>query len=242
MEQIVEFIKRVQDHVVATDHLLHSLRPGVPTHPIPFFGRLHEAGVLTVAMNPSAGEFAPDRRWPTAMSAAELTQRLLGYFTDAPVQPHPWFEKAETPLRPLSLRYTGSVAHLDVVPRATRTLVGSDADIDAFLAVARADAWVFFNALDLATRARLVILTGTLTKRYYVDAWLSRQAPTFGWQLGKIDDRSIGRPGWTFHSLRNKAGRDVPVFFTSVSPSARPPANYGTNFTKALAHLERLCP
>jgi hypothetical protein len=215
---IVDFIVRVQQHVRATDSLLAPLRPDVPAwHPIPFFGRVEQAAALTVAMNPSAGEFR-NRGWPAVLSSEDLAHRLLTYFTNPRTPPHPWFDDSERPLRAIGLRYASNLAHLDLVPRGTRTVAAADGD--DFLQLGEADAWCFFEALDLAAAARLVILTGSFTKRFYAHEWVARRAPSFGWMLVDKPRRIPGGAFATFHTLRRR-GRWLPVFFTSASVNSR---------------------
>src|SRR2546423_4419057 len=68
------------------------LRPDVPLHPIPFFGNLESARVLTIGLNPSSTEFEPRRMWLEEQLKAEvLVERLVSYFRSTKPGPHPWF-------------------------------------------------------------------------------------------------------------------------------------------------------
>ena len=63
---VVEMIGRLQKkkRIVKRD-FGPVLRLDTPLHPIPFFGNLESAQVLTIGLNPSSTEFAPWRQWPT---------------------------------------------------------------------------------------------------------------------------------------------------------------------------------
>jgi hypothetical protein len=60
-------------------------RAGVVTHPIPFFGDVEAATIITIGVNPSAGEFV-ERQWPTAVGTAALTSS------------RPWWKSARLPV------------------------------------------------------------------------------------------------------------------------------------------------
>ena len=49
-----------------------NLKPRLNTFPIPFFGNILTAKVLTIGVNPSSGEFI-DRNWPVEMDGQSLT-------------------------------------------------------------------------------------------------------------------------------------------------------------------------
>jgi len=218
MEKIIDFIQRVQEHVRATDSLMDGIRHNqFVSHPIPFFGPLDSAIAATVAMNPSSTEFTPERNWSARITATELCNRLIGYFEFAATPPHVWFAESEKPLRPLGLTYAANLVHLDIVPRATRRI--QEGDSFSFGRLAEVDAWVFFEALSLASSVRLVILSGTVLRSHYMDEWVHQRASKYGWDF-VADQSRLGRPGVGYHELR-RAGRSVTVFFTSVSRNAR---------------------
>lgn len=202
----------------------HLLPPASePWHPIPFFGPLTEARALTVAMNPSADEFR-GRSWPHVLGAPQLTTRLRTYFTGAPAPAHPWFDAAGRALLPIGLRYGGDLAHVDVVCRATRTIGRGDGH--DFLSLASQEDELFFRSLESAGNAKLAVLTGSLTGRYYLHEYVARRGPVFGWHLSPKPRRVPGGPFSAFHTL-TKAGRRIHVFFTSASANRRGgPAEY----------------
>lgn len=133
------FISDVMTEVEATDPRYAALkRPGIRTYPIPFFGRIDTATVLTVGTNPSPGEFE-DERWPMGADASYVSERLLNYF-ERPPQSHPWFDAWRDALQQLNVSYeSGEVAHVDVSPRATVPM-GQISQVDLFLEMARTDA------------------------------------------------------------------------------------------------------
>jgi hypothetical protein len=231
----VDFVGRVQAHVASTAEAMAALRPDVHVnHPIPFFGRIDQARALTVAMNPSAGEFR-GRGWPSTMAAQSLASRLVTYFENSQLPPHPWFEESGRPLLTVGLRYTSNLAHLDIVPRATKTI--SRADGAAFRALADMDAWVFFGALDLALAARAVLLSGSITNAHYVHEWVARRAAQFGWSFVGKPGRVRGGPFAGVHAL-SRGGRTVNVLFTSASVNHwQGPIHYQR---LVLAHRDRL--
>jgi hypothetical protein len=77
----------------------HFFRASVVLHPIPFFGNLESAEVLTIGVNPSSTEFEPWRDWPEQrMTSEDLSNRLLDYFRRPHPKPHPWFADIEEAL------------------------------------------------------------------------------------------------------------------------------------------------
>lgn len=186
-------------------------------HPIPFFGPIDTAVALTMAMNPSADELRA-RSWPFELTADALAERLLGYFANAGVPPHPWFERSERPLLDLGLRYGAGLAHVDLVCRATRT-IGKDERV-AFLALADAEADLFFAALDLALNARVVVLSGSVTGARYAHEHVARHASKAGWRFGPKPERVRGGPFATRHELC-RGSRRLAVLFTSSSVNKR---------------------
>ena len=93
-------------------------------YPIPFFGDLRRAKVLTLSLNPSPTEFHQgghqERHWPHTLDAYSLTTRLLHYF-DLPVPPpHGWFHYRDNALNFLDCSYNRNVAHVDLHPFPTK--------------------------------------------------------------------------------------------------------------------------
>lgn len=174
---IVTFLAEVMADVAATDSRFTVLkRSEIRTYPIPFFGRIDTARVLTVGVNPSPGEFQDNRLWPAEADATYISERLVRYF-EGDVPPHPWFKPWSVALRSLGLAYeSGEVAHIDVSPRATIPMSQVE-EVDLFLEMARSDAKWLFRLLSTLERPRLVLLAGCVTKKRYMVRFLqeSRQ-------------------------------------------------------------------
>ncbi len=93
-------------------------------YPLPFFGDIRRAEVLSLALNPSHLEFTDTRRWPRrvtpmALSAEELTTRLLHYYDLPEPQPHPWFKRVTEMLLCVQCAYIRNAAHVDLISLPT---------------------------------------------------------------------------------------------------------------------------
>ncbi len=82
------------------------------------------------------------------------------------------------------------------------------------------DLWAFFGTLELCAKARLVILAGTVTGKYYINKFLQRFAPDYGYRLDGPFNRleHPGRAKIAWHKLSGH-GQELRVFFCSSSPS-----------------------
>ena len=169
---IVEDVRRTE----VSYRELHS--PDRPVQPLPFFGDVRSAQVITVGVNPSAEEFASERGWqPEPMSAEALTMRLLGYFDSG--HSHPWFEGWRHALRAAHIDSL-PWAHIDLSPRATysfgRFTMGPSASATAkasFLSMIKHDLSHFEQVLNLCGEARLILLAGGVTN-IYMDDYLGK--------------------------------------------------------------------
>ena len=105
-----ELVKRVQVGTSNSD-FDKLFRAGLFTHPIPFFGDVSTAKVITVGINPSADEFV-ENEWPKQqMTADQLGVRCREYFLDG--SRHTWFTEWEKALLHLRVSYrNGSAAHI----------------------------------------------------------------------------------------------------------------------------------
>jgi len=119
-QHLVSFTEACQIRSLAVHEKYVGLFPkGIPTHPMPFFGQLERARVLTVGLNPSTTEFEVWRCWPNELSAEGLAQRLHNYFRLKYPQPHPWFAGLHEGLSIIECSYDTGAAHVDVSPWAT---------------------------------------------------------------------------------------------------------------------------
>ncbi len=97
-------IANVADAVARDDSAFaRNYRKGVKTWPIPYFGDVCNAEVLTVGVNPSVGEFN-DGRWSEIRNADDCENRLRAYFAN-PIKPHPWFRVWERSLNLIDASY-----------------------------------------------------------------------------------------------------------------------------------------
>ena len=191
-------------------------KTGVTSYPIPFFGRVDVARVLTVGVNPSAGEFQ-NRGWPSHVDGHYLTQRLLQYFERGSAHPHPWFRVWQSALRTLDISYlTGDAAHIDISPWATAAM--SQNDPEDFAAMMQRDIPKMFNLIDKLINVRLLLMAGTVTKKYYMNDFVARTCKNSGWELaGPSPNSGAGRVAF---QVLKKGQRALPCFFCSVSPSS----------------------
>lgn len=192
--------------------------PSLSIVPIPFFGHLPTARAVTIGLNPSDGELR-NRSWPSSLTNDELYERLIHYFEDRRVPPHPWFSTWEQALQEIGVSYRdGSAAHIDLSSWPTRPL-STFIDAEPFLSLLEECIPVFSSTLAEAIDAKLFMMAGAVTKKYYMNEYVIR--------LQHLTDFTISgktsRGGSAFvsrHSLR-LAGKDLPLFFCSVSPSSR---------------------
>jgi len=91
--KVVEMVRHLQSKKSVVERDCGAiLRHDRPLHPIPFFGNLESAQVLTIGLNPSSTEFEPWRKWPDSkMDPDDLARRLAGYFRSVNPRPHPSF-------------------------------------------------------------------------------------------------------------------------------------------------------
>ena len=208
--------------VEETSHQFRALMPEAgSTHPLPFFGPLSKARVITLGLNPSAGEFAPRRKWPVVMSAADLTERLVSYWTSGSPEPHPWFQPWSRCLSELGASYHLDAAHVDLSPRATKSAgqFRQEPMKSLFLDMLRTDAPVWMEALRCAANCSLVLAAGSATNAYYINEFIRDEFPNSGVRLDGDWQRSRGQGQTTWHAMRLPGGREIPVFFCSTGPT-----------------------
>jgi hypothetical protein len=216
MSALTQYVGQVVTYVEETREVFAPFyRPDVVTHAVPFFGDVESARVLTVGVNPAAGEFV-DREWPATMTPVALVKRLKTYFGQAPAPPHPWFATWTAALARIDLSYARGAAHIDISPRATAAM-GTHSDWRGFADMVESDAKWFFELLPLCQAARTLLIAGCVTKRWYINDFVARVARRYGYQFtGQAELTGEGRVG--FHHLTGP-GCNLPVFFCSVSPS-----------------------
>ena len=114
--------------------------PNSNKNPIPFFGDLENAEILTLGVNPSPTEFHEDRCWSPEMESKKLSFRLVNYFRIWNPPAHGWFTPLETILRHDKCSYLSNAAHIDLSPRATRVMSEFKTNPSDFLNMANEDA------------------------------------------------------------------------------------------------------
>ena len=79
---LTAYLSRVDDdlHNSMAD-FADLIDPTVKTFPVPFFGKIDSARVLTVGVNPSDGEFK-NRNWPESLDPEDLKERIYAYFNN----------------------------------------------------------------------------------------------------------------------------------------------------------------
>jgi len=115
--ELMSWLTNLRQQVEAEDPTYAELhRRGMP---IPFFGDLRTARVLTLGVNPAASEF-DEMRWDGVSTDVQWAYRLINYFHQPHVSWHKWFRPWEASLRLLGCSYENrTAAHLDLSPRAT---------------------------------------------------------------------------------------------------------------------------
>jgi hypothetical protein len=119
-QKLVTLVKEAQGRAtLIRDEFGPLFREGFPTHPIPFFGPLETARILTIGLNPSTTEFAPWRCWPLEISPQSLAHRLSFYFQLKYPRPHAWFAELQGALSIVNCSHLETAAHADISPWAT---------------------------------------------------------------------------------------------------------------------------
>jgi hypothetical protein len=133
--------------------------------PLPFFGNPATAIVATVGVNPSSGEFWPDRNWNTVQNAADWKKRLKHYFNQSTL-PHEWFAPWHAGLALLGLDYdNGTAAHFDVSYRPTKAMLkNKTTNAREFRRMVERDVAWFFRLLLLCPNLRLLLVFGPIVR------------------------------------------------------------------------------
>ena len=127
--RLVADLQNTADNARAT--LGNLLHPNVPVHPVPFFGNLESARVISIGLNPAITEFSPHRSWNETLDANDLTFRLVNYFRLAGINyppPHPWFSEITEFLHILKCPQKIAAAHVDLCPWTSIAPIGLTAE------------------------------------------------------------------------------------------------------------------
>lgn len=149
--ELRSLIRSGEAEVLANDvHFRHLYDANLVTRPLFCFGRASISRYFTINTNPSADDFRAGR-WD---HAGDLASQCFSYFDR--VVPHTYFHNWEAALAPLlygSSYRGGQVSHLDVSPRATKSLrainKAGGTTVNQFLDMAKADAGYLFATLAL---------------------------------------------------------------------------------------------
>ena len=217
MDDLENHLAKVTAYIKEPSHQYTSLRP--KTQPIPFFGDIKNATVLTVGVNPSSTAFNKSIGSPDEidkMTANNPIIRLRNYFA---LYSHEWLDFWELALKPLGASYQPGSAHLaahvDLSPRMMASMGSTNQD--TFLAMMKEDARWFFDFLPQCKSARLMLIAGSVTNRYRIDEFLECVAYKYGY---KLEETSTPRGEGSGFNRLSGCGVNLSVFFSSVSPSA----------------------
>ena len=234
-QELTRIVAAIVAEIAETDHEFRSLynNPSLPDHPVPFFGGVPSASYLTLSPNPSSDDFGA----PTM--GCDLTRHCLDYFNHAGVKPHQFFpdwEAALAGLSPCRFSYSSNLAHVDLSPRATRSLTAlntSDAT-KLFLRMVGLDIKHLFRILAVVwPNLRGLFASGTVTDDRYIDEILRKYGPFSGFEFGRPHLLPPAtRPGAKPAKSRRShpklyqvsyKGEIKPLFFCPVGPSAKRP-------------------
>ena len=157
------WLEHLKTEVDRTNHLFpNNLVRGCP---IPFFGDVLKARVLTVGVNPSDQEFNVERRWDAITNPRQWQKRLLNYFRISGIRPWYWFETWSGCLELLGVSYSDRTAgHIDVSPRPTTPMLDKDTDKAEFRAMVEHDVKWFFELLDRLPQVQLLLVAGPIPR------------------------------------------------------------------------------
>jgi hypothetical protein len=210
-----EFLKQVLEHTSETPELIganESSRKIIC--PIPFFGNLDFATILTVGVNPSDGEFTPTR-WPHNISLEVLHERLKNYFSH-PCPAHKWFDGWKLAFREIGETFSYEkerAAHIDLSPRVTVPM-SRVPDRSLFIKMLESDIHWLFKAIECNQNAKLIMVGGKVLRKLYVAKWIGLHAPT------KFTFKYINNGvGLTCFYLLETSERKIPIFSSHVSPT-----------------------
>jgi hypothetical protein len=112
---------------------------------------------------------------------------------------------------------------VDLSPRATKFIsdMAEAFEQKLFLDMIERDLWTLFGTLEFCRKAKLILMAGSVTGRYYINEFIQRFAREHGFSLDgafdRLEHRGSGKTA--FHTLSG-SGRHLQVFFCSTSPSA----------------------
>jgi hypothetical protein len=119
-QELIQLVTDLREYTPQARTILYDFIPGgFPMLPIPFFGNIESARVITVGLNPAVTEFSKHREWDAPLETTDLTFRLVNYFRLANSKyppPHGWFSDILEALYVLNCPYRIAAAHVDLCP------------------------------------------------------------------------------------------------------------------------------
>ncbi|HEY5040372.1 MAG TPA: hypothetical protein VIK53_00025 [Verrucomicrobiae bacterium] len=219
--KLIELVAEIQRQLENTNSTYaENFVPGLITHPVPFFGKLEEAEVLTMGLNPSPFEFEIGRWPPYKITSELLASDLHKYFEHDHRSWNPWFDKwmaASSQLETNLQHKSGRVAHVDLSPRATE-VASRVPQVETFTKMIRVDLVWLSALIDCAKSARILLMAGMVNEESYLIEFLEEHGREYQITVDRKDDgtsRSLG-----FYEL-HIGSRSLPVFFSGSGPSAR---------------------
>jgi len=190
----------------------------IPIVPIPFFGDIVNAKIITVGINPSAEELE-NNGWNSTMTEYDINSRLIRYFKDSP---HEWFETWEKALKEINFSYkTGTAAHIDICPWATKSIsiVSKEGGMSLFEKLLVQSLPLFYKVLSQCKNVEYIVLAGAATKSKYLNEFLYDNCVSDCRLLLKPERKS---PAPYINKHIMKIGdKNISALSCSVSPSAR---------------------
>lgn len=220
---IRELLPKLLKDISNTDHSFKAqLYSDKHVYPIPFFGDIEGAKVITVGINPALSEFRPSRNWPQEIDTEYLCHRLRNYFNFPGAPPHNWFDVWDKALNILGISYhSGEAAHIDLSARPTIN-IEDISEIGIFEDMVVGDMHAFLQLIGCCNNLKLIMIAGAVSKRYYINEFIDKYCCQYEFRLdGKFSRiENPGRGKTAFHRLIG-INHEFPVFFCSISPSAR---------------------
>jgi len=215
--ELMCWLSKLRQQVELTNPTFAGLNP--TGWPIPFFGDIRTARVLTIGVNPSPTEFNPPR-WGQIANDTQWAHRLLNYFLTPGVPWHEWFLPWEASLRLLGCSYENrTAAHIDLSPRSTNVMNQiPDALRPNFCGMVDGDVHWLYELLPFAPSARLIISAGGMIEpapeRWLtIGKYIERQAHLHGAIIEQVSGRS--------RLVSNSGGVSLPIQSFSSGPAAK---------------------
>jgi hypothetical protein len=214
----LDLLREVLDHVEKTPELTGvNQSPHKIVYPIPFFGDIESATILTIGVNPSDGEFALPRtqHWPPNLPLNRLHGRLKNYFMGN-CPPYYWFNAWIESFKRLDVRYSyknGTAAHIDLSPRIT-TRMSCAPNPTIFQHMIEADIKFLFKTIAGNNNLKLIMTGGKVLGQKYIAQWIRTFAPEP--IVFQYEGNGFGRT--SFYRV-NGLGRGVWLFSSSVGPT-----------------------